>query len=82
MFSVLKRIRLGFLVLAAGLLLPGILLADANYDALRAQVENLAAQLEEVQTALARSQQDNSEQSNARTEEFAVLKTVTLPTRR
>ena len=42
MFNVFKRIRLGFLVLAAGLLLPSVLLADANYDALKAQVEALA----------------------------------------
>ncbi len=47
MFNVFKRVRLGFLVLAAGLLLPSVLLADANYDALKAQVENLAAQLED-----------------------------------
>ena len=74
MFSVLKRIRRGYLVLAAGLLLPNVLLADANYDALQAQVENLATQLEEVRTALAQSRQGNSKQSNARTEEIAALK--------
>ncbi len=74
MINIFKRIRLGFLVLAAGLLLPGISLADASYDALKAQVENLAAQLEEVQKALARSQQGQAEQASARTEEIATLK--------
>ena len=82
MFSELKRIRRAYLVFAAGLLLPGVLLADANYEALQTQVENLATQLEEVQTALARSEQGNFEQSNARTEEIAALRSVTLPTRR
>ncbi len=74
MFNVFKRIRLGFLVLAAGLLLPNVLLAEANYDALKAQVENLAAQLEEVQRVLARSQQGQAEQASARTEEIVALK--------
>ena len=73
MFNVLKRIRPGFLVLAAGLLLPSVLLADADHDALKAQVENLAAQLEEVQKALARSQQGQAAQASARTEEIAAL---------
>ncbi len=74
MFNVFKRSRLGFLVLAAGLLLPSILLADANYDALKAQVENLAAQLEEVQKALTLSQQGQAEPASARTEEIVALK--------
>ena len=34
MFNAFNRIRLGCLVLLAGLLLPSILLADADYDAL------------------------------------------------
>ena len=74
MFNVFKRIRRAYLVLAAGLLLPSILLADADYDALQAQVETLAAQLEEVQKALARSQQDQAEQASARTDEIVALK--------
>jgi len=74
MFYVFKGIQLGFLVLAAGLLLPGVLLADANYDALKAQVQNLATQLEEVQKALARSQQGQADPATARTEEIAALK--------
>ena len=74
MFSVLKRIRQVYLVLSAGLLLPNVLLADANYDALQAQVENLSAQLEEVQKILARSEQGQAEQASARTEEIAALK--------
>ncbi len=74
MFSAFKRFRLGFLVLAAGMLLPSVLLADANYDALKAQVQKLAAQLDEVQKALARSQQGRAEQASARTEEIVALK--------
>ncbi len=74
MFNVFKRIRRGCLVLAAGLLLPGILLADADYDALQAKVENLTAQLEEVQKALAQYQQGQSDQASARTDEIAALK--------
>ncbi len=74
MFNVLKRVRLGYFVLAAGLLLPSILLAGANYDALQAQVENLAAQLEEVQTALAQFEQSQAEQVSARTDEIVALK--------
>ena len=74
MFNVFKGVRLGFLVVAAGLLLPSVLLADADYDALKAQVEKLAAQLEEVQNALARSQQGQAEQASARTDEIVELK--------
>jgi len=74
MFNVFKRIRLGYLVLAAGLLLPSILLADADYDALQVQVENLAAQLEEVQKALAQFEQSQAEQVSARTDEIVALK--------
>jgi len=74
MFNVFNRIRRGYLVLVAGLLLPSILLAGANYDALQAQVENLAAQLEEVQTALAQFEQSQAEQVSARTDEIVALK--------
>ncbi|MFB3086696.1 MAG: hypothetical protein ACE10E_00005, partial [Acidiferrobacterales bacterium] len=65
MFNVFERVRLGCFVLVAGLLLPSVLLADANHDALKAQVENLAAQLEEVQKTLAQSQQGQAEQASA-----------------
>ena len=74
MFNVFNRIRRGFFVLAAGLLLPGVLLADAVYEVLKAQVENLASQLEAVPKALARSQQGQAEQASARTEEIVTLK--------
>ena len=74
MFNVFNRSRLGFLVLVAGLLLPGILLADVDYDALKVQVERLATQLEEVQKALARSQQGQAEQARSRAEDIAALK--------
>ena len=74
MINVFSQIRLGFLVLAAGLVLPGVSLADADYDALKAQVADLAAQLEKVQQALAQLDQGRIEQERVRTNEIIALK--------
>ena len=74
MFNVFNRIRLGFFMVAAGLLLPSVLLADVDYDALKAQVEKLATQLEDVQQVLARSRQGQAEQARPRAEDIAALK--------
>ena len=74
MINIFKRCQLAFLVLAAGLLLPGISLADANYDALKSQVTDLAAQLEKVQQALVQMEQGQAEQESVRTEEIVALR--------
>lgn len=74
MNNVFKRIQLAFLVLAAGLFLPGVSLADAEYDALQAQVKDLAAQLENVQRALAQFKQGQDEQASSQTAEIVALK--------
>ena len=69
-----KKLRLGFLALAAGLLLPGIVLADAEYDALQAQVRDLAAQLEAVQRTLAQIEQKQEEIPGTQETAIAALK--------
>lgn len=73
MIKAINRIQLGFLILVAGFLSPGISLADTDYDALQAQVENLAAQLEAVQKKLALFQQDQSQQMSATTDKIVAL---------
>ena len=74
MFNVFNQIRLGFLVLAAGWLLPGISLADADFDALEAQVESLTKQLQEVRQALDIAQQQQARQQRETQEEIVFLK--------
>ena len=74
MFNVFKRVRLGFLALAAGLLLPGVSLADADHDSLQVQVADLAAQLEKVQQALAQLEQGQAEQVSAQSDEIIELR--------
>ena len=74
MINLFNRFRLVCLLLAAGFILPGVSLADAEYDALQAQVEELAAQLEKVQRALAQFEQGQADQENARADEIVALK--------
>lgn len=74
MTKTINKIRFGFLALVAFILLPGVVLADAEYDVLQAQVKELAAQLAAIQKTLAQFEQDQAESSSANETEIAALK--------
>ena len=74
MAGIRRRGRVAFFVLVAGLLSPGILLADADYDALKTQVENLTKQLQEVREALDIAQQQQARQQQETKGEIVALK--------
>lgn len=74
MSKTITKIRYLFLALAAGFLLPGVVVADAEYDALHAQVRELAAQLAAVQKTLAQFEIDQAESSRAQETVIGALK--------
>jgi hypothetical protein len=74
MISLFEQFRRGSLVLAACLLLPGVSLADAEYDALQAQVAERAAQLAKVRSTLAQLEESQADQASVRTDEITALK--------
>ena len=74
MAGIRRRGRVAFFVLIVGLLSPGILFADTDYDALKAQVENLTKQLQEVREALDIAQQQQARQQQETKSEIVALK--------
>lgn len=74
MTKIIKKIWIVFLALAASVLLPGVVLADAEYDALQAQVKALAAQLAVVQKTLAQLEADQVQGPSAHESEIAALR--------
>jgi len=68
------RNRCGFLALGASMMLPGIALAQTDYEVLQSQVQELAAQLAAVQQALAKLQQGQAEAPSTTAADIAELK--------
>jgi len=75
MKKTIKKTRYGLLAVAVSIMLPGIALAETDYEVLQSQVQELAAQLAAVQQALAELQQSQAEMpAVAGTAEIAALK--------